>query len=1032
MEKKSNKTLLSTLGLVMITVWSAVQYLFYSNVPGDISTFEFLFLTNVCGCLILALTQLRHLKRISRGTVKKAVALSFIQLFLNFFIVLGSRNMDPVIISSVMGLYFIFVTPLLLLLRQKVSFRSGVATVVALIALLLVFNADFEGVFASANVIFLVIADVFFATYIVFISFVTEGEDPQAMAIVQMASCAVLSLAAWIIDAKAFNHGSLSVSLDPKFWISVLFIGIFIRALYSVIQFAAQKNVPPVNASLIFASEIVITLILNPLLSRLFGTSYEPATVFQIIGCVLFVVAVLICNDEFMKKFHYNDMETRIIVDENGNEIQQISLSRKIVNMNLIIGLGALIFSTLVCLASIFVIRDSVIENSRDFGAEASSTSETALLEQVENELSQKATDKAAVANERMESYRSTVQYAADIAGQILSDPDAFEPTPVFFPHVKNGGIWTMQMTLAGDYVTYEDIEVRNEALGNLEPIFDSIRSRNPDLTTIYAGTSEGLMISYDPNSDWCGVYGTPYYYEYRNSEWYVNAEKLGEPAFTDTYLDAGGRGLTITCYAPIYDDTGRFVGSIGMDFLQTNLNGQLVNVGITAPEKAVLVSPEGTVIAATGEENTGDAVQRIADETSTLHLAPVADEILSKDRGLLLANDSTGSYYVAFSKVEATGWKLCIIDPMENIVAPAVAIRDNIEGSTEKISDTVRSGIQTIIAWCLIFFAVIVLLITYFVGRFSQKITEPLKHLEEDVQQISHGNFDRRTAVETHDEIGSLAIAFNGMTENLQHYISDLTEATAREERIASELSLAQTIQADALPSDYPAFPNRKEFDLFFAMDPAKEIGGDFYDFFLIDESHLGLLIADVTGKGIPAALFMMVSKTMIKNRALIGGLPSEILAFANKQLCENNKAEMFVTSWFGILDLKTGILTAANAGHEFPAIRRGDGKFELLKDKHGFVLAGFEGSRYQDYTLQLAPGDMLFVYTDGVPEATSAENELFGTDRMLEVLNACPSKDCREMVKTMLSGISDFVGEAPQFDDITMLCLRLDGLME
>jgi len=347
-------------------------------------------------------------------------------------------------------------------------------------------------------------------------------------------------------------------------------------------------------------------------------------------------------------------------------------------------------------------------------------------------------------------------------------------------------------------------------------------------------------------------------------------------------------------------------------------------------------------------------------------------------------------------------------------------------------IKNTVSDGIRIIIASCLIFFAVILLLITYFVGKIAAKITAPLKHLEKDVAEISKGNFNQRTTVNTQDEIGSLARAFNGMTSNLQHYITELTESTAREERISSELSIATEIQADALPSDYPAFPDRKEFDLFFTMHPAKEVGGDFYDFFMIDESHICLTIADVSGKGVPAALFMMISKALIKNRALLGGSPKEILEFVNNQLCENNKVEMFVSVWLGILDLKTGILTASNAGHEYPAIKSKDGSFEIFKDRHGLVLAAMEGSFYRDYTLQLNPGDSIFVYTDGVAEATDANNELFGLDRMIDALNNSKSEDCKDVINSVFDGIETFVGEAPQFDDITMICLRLDKFMD
>ena len=230
-------------------------------------------------------------------------------------------------------------------------------------------------------------------------------------------------------------------------------------------------------------------------------------------------------------------------------------------------------------------------------------------------------------------------------------------------------------------------------------------------------------------------------------------------------------------------------------------------------------------------------------------------------------------------------------------------------------------------------------------------------------------------------------------------------------------------------LPSIFPPFPERTDMEIYATMHPAKEVGGDFYDFFLIDPMHLGVVIADVSGKGVPAALFMVIAKTLIKNRALMGGTPSEILAFVNNQLCENNEAEMFVTVWMGILDLSTGVMTAANAGHEYPAFRKADGEFELIKDKHGFVLAGLEDVAYTDYEIRFEPGDTLYVYTDGVAEATNAESKLFGTERMLQALNGSPDKACRKILENVREGIHAFVQEAPQFDDITMVALTYYG---
>ena len=231
-------------------------------------------------------------------------------------------------------------------------------------------------------------------------------------------------------------------------------------------------------------------------------------------------------------------------------------------------------------------------------------------------------------------------------------------------------------------------------------------------------------------------------------------------------------------------------------------------------------------------------------------------------------------------------------------------------------------------------------------------------------------------------------------------------------------------------LPHIFPPFPERDEIDLFASMDPARDVGGDFYDFFFIDEDHLCLVIADVSGKGIPGAMFMMLSKRIIEDSARQSRSPAEILARTNEALCDNNQAEMFVTVWLGILEISSGNLTASNAGHEFPTIRREDGRFELYKDRHGFVLGGLKETRYKEYGLQMSPGDKLFVYTDGVPEATAAGGEMFGTGRMIDALNACADGSPAEILESVRNSVDAFVGDAEQFDDLTMMCLEYRGL--
>lgn len=279
---------------------------------------------------------------------------------------------------------------------------------------------------------------------------------------------------------------------------------------------------------------------------------------------------------------------------------------------------------------------------------------------------------------------------------------------------------------------------------------------------------------------------------------------------------------------------------------------------------------------------------------------------------------------------------------------------------------------------------------------------------------------------IHTKDEVELLANAFEKMQKDMISYIRSFMAVTAEKERIGAELNVATQIQADMLPSIFPAFPGRSEFDIYAGMTPAKEVGGDFYDFFLVDDDHLALVIADVSGKGVPAALFMVIAKTLLKNAMQMGLSPKAALEKVNNQLCENNEAEMFVTVWLGLYQISTGHLTAANAGHEYPAIRRADGQFELFKDRHGFVLAGMENARYREYEVEIGVGDTLFVYTDGVAEATDSTNTLYGTDRMLAALNRNCSLEPEKLLHQVKADIDRFVGEAPQFDDITMLALQ------
>ena len=304
---------------------------------------------------------------------------------------------------------------------------------------------------------------------------------------------------------------------------------------------------------------------------------------------------------------------------------------------------------------------------------------------------------------------------------------------------------------------------------------------------------------------------------------------------------------------------------------------------------------------------------------------------------------------------------------------------------------------------------------ITTEAARFAEEGKVAGKSLKEDVAR--------------NDEIGILAESIDSMEKSIVNYVAKLTKATAEKERMSTELNLATRIQSDMLPNIFPCFPDRSEFDIYATMDPAKEVGGDFYDFFFVDPDHLCLVVADVSGKGIPAALFMMASKITIANNAMMGKSPAQILMDSNAAIYKSNREEMFVTVWIGILEISTGRLVASNAGHEYPILKSPDGKFEIIKDKHGFVMGGFDVVKYTEYDLTLKPGSKLYLYSDGVPEAANGNGEFFGNDRLLDALNSEPDADPQHILMNVHKAVDDFENGADPFDDMTMMCVEYRG---
>ena len=316
-----------------------------------------------------------------------------------------------------------------------------------------------------------------------------------------------------------------------------------------------------------------------------------------------------------------------------------------------------------------------------------------------------------------------------------------------------------------------------------------------------------------------------------------------------------------------------------------------------------------------------------------------------------------------------------------------------------------------------------------------KRKIVNPINKIR-DASKSMVENLENEdsidVSVKTGNEIEELFDSFKEMYGDVQDYIKKLEGVTAEKERIGAELDVAKHIQASMLPCIFPAFPERSEIDIYATMEPAKEVGGDFYDFFMVDDTHLAIVMADVSGKGVPAALFMVIGKTLIKDHTTPGRDLGKVFTEVNQLLCESNSEELFITAFEGVLDLVTGEFVYVNAGHEMPFICKAGGNFEPYKIRAAFVLAGMEGMKYRAGSMTLEPGDKIFQYTDGVTEATNINNELYGMERLGTILNKVKNGTPHDILPAVKKDIDEFVGEAPQFDDITMLCLEYKTKME
>lgn len=557
---------------------------------------------------------------------------------------------------------------------------------------------------------------------------------------------------------------------------------------------------------------------------------------------------------------------------------------------------------------------------------------------------------------------------------------------------------------------------------GQMMDILKTLVENNPE---IY-----GACISFEPygyNRNTLAF--APYYFkgadgvafrylssDYFYDDWYQIPHELGHPVWSEPYYDEGGGDIIMATYSvPFYREVlgkRRIIGIVTADISLDWLQKIVGDIQIAETGYAFLLSKNGTFV-------THPRRDLIMNET-IFSLAEARGDPALREVGRAMINEQSGytpffctmtnkACWMGYSPLASSGWSLAVLFPQSELMADIDALNRTV--------------------WTLVLAGFLLLL--FVIAGIARSITRPLRSLTSAARDIAAGNLDAPLpAKRSGDEVGHLADSFAYMQQALKQYIQDLTETTAAKEKIESELRIAHEIQMGILPKVFPPFPDHTEFEICAALEPAKEVGGDLYDFFFLDERHLCFTVGDVSGKGVPASLFMAITQTLVKTKATQGLAPHVVLERVNRDLSLDNPSLMFVTLFLGILDIETGEVTYSNGGHNPPYILRSDGSVTQLPGTNGMALGVMEDFVFRSKSVGLGPGEMLFLYTDGVTEAMDVNETLYSEARLEEKLKEVKHMPIDQMVHTIMANVHIFAGKAPQADDITILVLRFKRL--
>lgn len=708
------------------------------------------------------------------------------------------------------------------------------------------------------------------------------------------------------------------------------------------------------------------------------------------------------------------------------------SLKRKITRMVLELVIVSIGTVGLITVFMMFRTKNIVRESGNKLEETVSAHAETFMKEQSDYTMSQIVDGNARYMNTLFEKLRTYVQMEADFASNLYANAAAYQPFPVSEPVREQHGELAVQLLYSkGIKVKLTDAQKEEIGLlGNASDFLYQLNNGWESLASNYITSESGFSIVCDAEAGGNFKTGSnePVPFEAEKRPWYQGAVQTGKPFFTDVTQDANGGGAAIMCGIPIYHDN-KIKGVAGGGIYLNDIEQIVDKTKVGETGFSVIINQNGEIIFSSREE--GEFKQDEINQTDlrksgNKQLASLITEMMKKKSGVFQAVIDSKSCCLAYSRMDVVNWYFLTVIEEDEVLADAWIMKNNIIEQTENMVKGIVNNIFFVIVLILIVTVLLAFVVLKVSVKNSVKITEPMERLTDAVKKFGGGSMQFNCTIDTGDEIEVLAGAFGKMSQDLKEYMENLMRVTAEKEQIGAELNIATQIQMDMLPRIFPYMPNRKEFNLYAMMEPAKEVGGDFYDYFMTDEDHLVIVAADVSGKGVPAALFMVIAKTLIKNHMQSKDTPAAAFYNTNNELCEGNDAMMFATAFLGVLTVSTGELVYVNAGHVSPMLLHGDGSVSWLRCKAGLVLGALQNIGYEQESIFLKKGERIFLYTDGIPEAINQREEEYGETRMEKFMQLHGTEPMEEVLRKFREDIREFAEGAEQFDDITMLLVE------